>query len=207
MKEKANIYVFAAPSGGGKTSLVKALLKRMKNIEVSISHTTRPKRAAEQEGRDYFFVNPEQFEQLKAADCFIECATVFGAQYGTSKQQIKQRLMNGIDVLLDIDWQGARQLKSHFDNVVTIFILPPSVEILSKRLLDRQQDDSSTINYRMQKAQDEIKHYNEFDYLIVNDDFEQALEDIESIIKSERLKTTIQKMKYQSLLSNLLMSK
>lgn len=207
MIEKASIFVFASPSGGGKTSLVKAVLEQLNDIEVSISHTTRSMREGEEDGKHYYFVNDAEFDALVRANTFIEHAMVFGYQYGTNRQQIERRLCSGTDVVLDIDWQGARQIKQHFKNVVSIFILPPSVDALKQRLTDRQQDDEQVISNRMDKAQQEIRHYDEFDYLVVNDDFDVALKEIMQIICANRLKNQFQALKYQSLLSNLLMSK
>lgn len=204
MYEKGSLFVIASPSGGGKTSLVKALLARLDNIEVSVSHTTRAPRPGEKDGQHYFFVTQESFEALAQADMFIEHAKVFGHHYGTSKQQINARLDQGIDVLLDIDWQGARQLSQMFDNVVTIFIIPPSVDVLKERLQLRGQDDDQTIELRMKKAQHEIAHYEEFTYLIINENFEKALSELQAIIIAERMKSKFQAQKHKALLSNLL---
>jgi guanylate kinase len=206
MIEKASLFVIASPSGGGKSSLIKAILEQLDNIEVSISHTTRERRAGEVDGEDYYFVDEEKFDQIKKNNSFIEHANVFGHQYGTSREQIERRLSLGTDVLLDIYWQGARQIKTHFANVVSIFILPPSVETLKQRLLKRQRDDSDTIAFRMEKAQHEIRHHDEFDYLIVNDNFDKALGEMLQIIKAVRLKSSFQALKNQTLLSKLLMS-
>jgi guanylate kinase len=206
MIEKASLFVIASPSGGGKSSLIKAILEQLDNIEVSISHTTRERRSGEVDGEDYYFVDEEKFDQIKKNNSFIEHANVFGHQYGTSREQIERRLSLGTDVLLDIDWQGARQIKTHFANVVSIFILPPSVETLKQRLLKRQRDDSDTIAFRMEKAQHEIRHHDEFDYLIVNDNFDKALGEMLQIIKAVRLKSSFQALKNQTLLSKLLMS-
>ena len=206
MIEKASIFVFASPSGGGKTSLVKAVLEKLNDIEVSVSHSTRAMREGEQEGLHYHFVGDDEFDRLVKANTFIEHATVFGCQYGTNRLQIERRLSLGTDVVLDIDWQGARQIKKHFNNVVSIFILPPSVDALKERLTKRQQDDDTIITSRMEKAQSEIRHYDEFDYLVVNDDFEVALAQVIEIINADRLKSQFQALKHQSLLSNLLMS-
>jgi len=206
MIEKASIFIFASPSGGGKTSLVKALVEKLDNIEVSVSHTTRAKRLGEVDEKHYYFVDDEEFDNLVKANTFIEHANVFGCHYGTNRLQIERRLSLGIDVVLDIDWQGARQLKEHFDNVVSIFILPPSVDELKNRLQSRRQDDAEIITKRMEKAQHELRHYDEFDYLVVNDDFDKALSEIMSIIESDRLRNRFQSIRYQTLLSNLLMS-
>lgn len=207
MIENASIFIFASPSGGGKTSLAKQLVRNLEFIETSVSHTTRSMRDGEKEAKHYYFVKEQVFQQLVNDNVFIEHANVFGAKYGTSRTQIEQRLNQGIDVVLDIDWQGARQLKEHFTNVVSIFILPPSVEVLKERLQNRKQDDSSVIASRMTKAKNEIKHYDEFDYLIVNDDFDAALAQLTEIIRAHRLKCKFQAVKHKTLLSNLLMSK
>lgn len=206
MNEKplGNIFIVAAPSGGGKTSLVDRLTSSMENIAVSVSHTTRAKRPGEVEGEHYFFVDDGTFEQMVQKDGFIEHATVFGYQYGTSHAQIEERLRQGIDVVLDIDWQGALQIKRRFPNAISIFILPPSYEALRQRLEARQQDNPDVIDRRMQRAQDEMSHYTMFDYLVVNDTFECALADLRSIVLSYRLKLAYQKHKERKLLSLLL---
>jgi guanylate kinase len=201
------LFIVAAPSGGGKTSLVKKLVSQLDNIAVSISHTTRKKRPGETEGIDYFFVNEEEFSRMIEEKAFIEYAQVFNNHYsGTSVAQIKDRLQAGIDIVLDIDWQGARQIKHLFGDVVSIFVLPPSVEILKQRLMARKQDDKDTISHRMKCAQDEMSHYEEFDYLIVNDDFEKAAEELTAIVIAHRLRMSRQKQKQSKLLSFLLSS-
>lgn len=202
---QGSLIVVAAPSGGGKTSLIRKLLSVMDNIEVSISHTTRPPRPNEVNGKDYYFVNEKQFADMVEQHQFIEYAQVFDHHYGTSKQQILEKLEEGIDILFDIDWQGAEQIKKHFiDDVVSIFILPPSLEALRARLTLRNQDPESVIQSRMQKAQDEMKHYNQFDYVIINDDFEHAADELVSIVTANRLKFAKQAMKKGKLLSLLL---
>jgi guanylate kinase len=204
MQVKGTLYVVAAPSGGGKTSLVRALLNEVDNIEVSISYTTRERRPNEVEGRDYFFISDDTFQKMVKNDEFVEHATVFGHSYGTSKAQLLERLNQGIDVLLDIDWQGARQLSSLYANLETIFILPPSLDILHERLLNRAEDKLDTIEKRMKDARDEIKHYPEFDYLIINECFETALNELKSIVYAHRLKQDLQSVRHKKLLSNLL---
>ncbi len=191
-KRKASLFIVAAPSGGGKTSLVKKILQELPDIEVSISHTTRPLRPGEVHGQHYHFINETDFQNMIAADAFLEYAKVFGFYYGTSWQQIKDKLSAGIDIILDIDWQGAQQIRHLFPDVVTVFILPPSLQILKQRLMDRKRDDEEVITRRMQLAKDEISHYAEFDYLIVNDNFEQAGIELTSIIRATRLKTANQ---------------
>ncbi len=204
MTENGTLFVICAPSGGGKTSLIKGILDTVSGIEVSISHTTRPIRPKEQEGQHYFFVTSETFDEMVSEDAFIEHAEVYEHAYGTSKQQISDRLARGVDVLLDIDWQGAKQISSFFHDVVTIFILPPSLESLKQRLSSRGQDAEQTIARRMLKAQAEMSHYDEFDYLVINDEFEQALSEISKIVISGRLKRVKQQQKHAKLLSKLL---
>ena len=199
-----NLFIVAAPSGGGKTSLVRRLLEQMTDIEVSISHTTRSKRPNETDGKDYIFVDETEFKLLVADLAFVEHAKVFGHYYGTSKQQIYDRLERGIDVVLDIDWQGAQQIKKEFKNAVGIFIIPPSLEALKDRLLDRNQDNQAVISQRMKKAQDELSHYTEFDYLIVNDQFDVALSQLIAIIKANRLLLPRQTKNLNQLIGNLL---
>ena len=201
---KGTLFILAAPSGGGKTSLVQRLLMLLPNLEVSTSHTTRAKRPGEVDGQDYYFVDAEIFGQMVAEDRFVEHAKVFTHEYGTSKQEIANRINAGVDVLLDIDWQGARQIKQSFQSAVSIFILPPSLATLQQRLEDRKQDASDTIQRRMTSAQDELSHYNEFDYLIVNDDFEEAAQSLKSIILSQRCTLERQMAAHQGLLDTLL---
>lgn len=206
-RDSGTLFIVAAPSGGGKTSLVKKLVGQLDNIAVSISHTTRQKRPGETEGVDYFFVSEEEFSRMIEEKAFIEYAQVFNHHHsGTSVAQIKDRLQAGIDIVLDIDWQGARQIKHLFADVVSIFVLPPSVDILKQRLKARKQDDKDTIRHRMKCAQDEMSHYEEFDYLIVNDDFEKAAEELTAIVIAHRLRMSRQKQKQRKLLSFLLSS-
>lgn len=199
-----NLFIVAAPSGGGKTSLVKHLITHLANIEVSISHTTRAPRPREKEGIDYFFVNETQFFDMVAHNAFIEHAKVFNHYYGTSVAQINARLKQGIDVVLDIDWQGAQQIKKLFPKAVTVFIIPPSLEVLKQRLEDRRQDNNEVITKRMQKAQDEMSHFREFDYLIVNDEFEVAAQELHAIVIANRLSFARQAEKIGKLLSLLM---
>jgi guanylate kinase len=199
-----NLFIVAAPSGGGKTSLVKQVLGMLDSIEVSISHTTRPKRKGEQDGIDYFFIDQKRFNDMVQADAFVEHARVFDYDYGTSFAQINERLELGIDVLLDIDWQGAQQIKMAYPNAVTIFIVPPSLEVLRERLLSRGRDDQEVILQRMMQAQDEMSHYTDFDYLIVNDTFENAVMVLRSIIVAERVRRERQQREQAKLLLFLL---
>lgn len=208
MKEQhlGNLFIVAAPSGGGKTSLVKQLVSRMEGIVVSVSHTTRDKRPGEIDGSHYYFIDEPQFENMIHQGAFIEHARVFDHYYGTSHAEIDERLKQGIDVILDIDWQGAAQIKQFFKNTVSIFILPPSLEVLEQRLIDRQRDNLSVIQNRMQRAHAEMSHYKEFDYLIVNDDFEKAVMELSAIITTYRLKRERQVYMQRKLLSFLLAS-
>lgn len=201
-----NLYIVAAPSGGGKTSLVRHLVTTLNDIEISISHTTRAIRPREQEGVDYFFVDEAQFIDMKNNQEFIEHARVFNHFYGTAKTQIVERLAQGIDILLDIDWQGAAQIKTLFPNAVSIFIIPPSLDALKQRLMNRRQDNEAVIGERMVKAQAELSHYSEFDYLIVNDNFEHAAVELRSIVITHRLCMAAQIKKQAKLLSFLLSS-
>lgn len=200
-----NFYIISAPSGAGKSSLINALLKNAdpNQVKLSISHTTRAIRGKEIDGKDYYFVSKEEFQNLIDQDNFLEWATVFGNFYGTSKTFIENSLAQGCDILLDIDWQGARQIREKFSNVKTIYILPPSVQALEMRLMERDQD-LDLVRGRMLTAQSEIDHYSEFDYLIVNDDFNTALQELQTILQAERLKQQVQKIRYQRLLQDLL---
>lgn len=196
-----SLVIVSAPSGGGKTSLVKALLQKVDKIEVSISHTTRALRPGEQQGKDYFFVTKNEFEAMIAAEDFVEYATVFKNYYGTSLRQIQDRLAAGIDVLLDIDWQGAEQIKNLFPQAISVFLVPPSLETLRERLLARGRDKPEEIEFRMAEAREELSHCFDFDYLLINNEFEQALAELESIVLVSRLKTKRQISKHAKVLS------
>lgn len=199
------IFIVCAPSGAGKTSLVSALLKQEGlRLGVTISHTTRKPRPLEVQGRDYYFVSPSEFEALKQAQGFLESATVFGHSYGTSRAELDRLLVLG-DVILDIDWQGALQVKALYpENTVSVFILPPTLSVLKQRLERRGQDEAEVIQYRMAEARAEISHYQEFDYLLVNDRFEEALEGLAGIIRAENLKRARSEKCHQNLLLDLL---
>jgi guanylate kinase len=198
------LFIVAAPSGGGKTSLVQGLVKTIPNIEISVSHTTRDQRPGEVEGVHYFFISHDKFERMVHNQEFVEHALVYGQHYGTSRQQIQKRLDQGIDVVLDIDWQGAQQLKTLFKNAISIFILPPSLDALKQRLTERARDKEAVIRERMTKARDEITHYDEFDYLIINEVFETALHELQAIVVGQRLRSSIQAKKHEQLLSLLI---
>ncbi len=178
----ANLFIIAAPSGCGKTSLVDALLKKTSNICASVSHTTRKPRPEEVNGTNYHFISVNEFQEMIKDNKFVEFAEVFENLYGSSRQLIEDNLNNNIDVILEIDWQGARQVKINMPKAISIFVLPPSKEALLERLKNRAQDDELTINKRMSDAENQMRHFNEFDYLIINNNFNEALSDLESII-------------------------
>ncbi len=198
------LYIIAAPSGAGKTSLVKQLLNDLDQLAVSVSHTTRQMRPGEVHGQDYYFVNVADFQAMSAQNAFLEHAQVFDNFYGTAQQTVEENLKKGLDVILEIDWQGAQQIKKLLPESLSIFILPPSTAVLLQRLRNRGQDDEATIARRMREAVNEIRHYNEFDYLVVNDDFDQALAELKSIFIANRLTQQRQSHALDDLLKALL---
>ena len=202
--QQGTLYVVSAPSGAGKTSLLKQLMTEIDGVETSISHTTRDERPGEKSGVDYHFVDKSEFEALIEQQAFFEYAEVFGNFYGTSKASIEQQLANGTDVILEIDWQGARQIREQLPASLSIFILPPSKEALRQRLDGRGQDEQSVIDKRMKAAQSEMSHYGEYDYLVINDDFDLAVSELKSILLAERQKLVRQQQKHAQLLGNLL---
>lgn len=204
MKKAPNLYVVAAPSGGGKTSLISALLRLDHQLRLSISHTTRPARPHEVEGQHYYFVSDGEFARLVSENAFLEHARVYDHSYGTGREQVLDKLNQGFDVMLDIDWQGAAQIRHSFPDCRSIFILPPSLEELHKRLSSRGQDSPTVIERRMQKARSELSHAGEFDYMIVNDDFEAALQDLHAIIRTGSCKRPDQVSRSQTLLAQML---
>ena len=179
----ANLFIIAAPSGCGKTSLVKALLESLSNLSVSVSHTTRKPRKAEIDGENYHFVSKERFGEMISNNDFVEYAEVFGNLYGTARSNIKEKLDANIDIILEIDWQGARQVRENMPDSISIFILPPSKNVLLQRLIDSGQDDEETISKRMKNSESEMSHYDEFEYLVINDQFDSALNDLKAIIQ------------------------
>jgi guanylate kinase len=203
-KTKGTLFIVSAPSGAGKTSLVKALIASLDNVVVSVSHTTRPSRPGEVDGVNYHFVDEETFLKLRSEDGFFEWAEVFGNLYGTAKAGIDDQLARGIDVILEIDWQGALQIRAQRNDTVSLFILPPSTATLRQRLTARGQDNDEIIEKRMFAAKAELAHYNEADFLVLNDIFERALEDLQSIVRACRLKQEKQSKNLQSTLSDLL---
>jgi guanylate kinase len=198
------LFVVSAPSGAGKTSLVRELRAQVEGFSVSVSHTTRPKRPGETDAVDYFFTRRETFEQMVATGAFLEHAQVFDNYYGTARTTVETALSFGKDVLLEIDWQGARQIKAQMPECQTLFILPPSREALSQRLTRRGQDGEETIARRMRDAMAEMSHYAEYDYLIINDDFATAVAEMRNIVLASRLRTSIQSIRNQAIIANLL---
>ena len=178
----ANLFIIAAPSGCGKTSLVKALMERSKNLSVSVSYTTRKARKGEVNGENYHFVSRDTFAEMITNNDFVEYAEVFGNMYGTARSSINEKLSANIDIILEIDWQGARQVRKNMPDTVSIFILPPSKDALLERLKNRGQDDDEIISKRMENAEREMSHYEEFDFIIINEQFDSALSDLMNII-------------------------
>jgi guanylate kinase len=193
MDYPGNLFVVAAPSGAGKSSLVKALLELDSRVQPSVSHTTRAPRGQEKHGREYFFASLQEFDAMVAADAFVEWANVHNQRYGTSKKAIEERMAQGADVILEIDFQGAIQIKNIFSNAVCIFILPPSWEELRSRLERRGEDAPDIIDMRMRNAQAEVAHVEKFDFVIINELFDRALFDLKAIVHSQRLKFSAQR--------------
>ncbi len=201
---KGNLFIVSSPSGAGKSSLISALLDKHNDMKVSVSHTTRAPRPGEENGVHYHFTDVDTFKQLIEQDEFYEWAEVFGNYYGTSKSAIQAQLEQGIDVFLDIDWQGAQQMRGLVEDLKTIFILPPSRTELENRLNKRGQDSAEVIAKRMAQAQSEMSHYNEYDFLLINDDFEQTLEQFEQIVLAHRQQLPNQQSKFANLITELL---
>jgi guanylate kinase len=193
MDYPGNLFVVAAPSGAGKSSLVKALMELDSRVQPSVSHTTRPPRGQEKHGREYYFVSAQEFDAMVAAEGFVEWAHVHGHRYGTSRKAIEDRIAQGADVILEIDWQGALQIRRVFANAVLIFILPPSWEELRARLERRGEDSPDVIDLRLRNAAEEMAQAREFDFVIINELFERALFDLKAIVHAQRLKFTSQR--------------
>lgn len=204
MTAKGTLYTVSAPSGAGKTSLVAALLETDANLSVSISHTTRAMRPGETNGVNYHFVEQADFQSMLAEGAFLEHAQVFDNFYGTAQAPVEQALTEGQDLVLEIDWQGAEQVRKLLPECVSIFILPPSKPELARRLTQRGQDSTDVIARRMDQAVEEISHYNEADYLVINNDFDEALADLRAIVRGQRLRTQYQQQDKLSLLNDLL---
>jgi guanylate kinase len=204
---RGSLFIISAPSGGGKTSLTLAVIKRLEARGIStlpsVSYTTRAARAAERNGVDYHFIDDARFSQMIKQGDFLEFANVFGRHYGTGHSRTEVLLARGHNLVLDIDWQGARQVRALIPESVGIFILPPSLEILEQRLRSRGQDDGATVKLRMDAARLEMAHYAEYDYLVVNDDFERALGELEAIFVANRLKNAIQQARHADLIKQL----
>ncbi len=201
--EQGTLFVISAPSGAGKTSLVAEMLRTDSRLGVSVSHTTRPMREGEQDGVNYHFVSREEFEAMIARGDFLEHADVFGNYYGTSQVWVRETLGKGQDVILEIDWQGAAQVRRLIPECVSIFIVPPSAGVLRERLVGRGTDAPDVVERRLSEAEEECRHAVEFDYLVVNDDFQVALQDLLAIARSHRLRMKAQQVRYGDLLARL----
>jgi len=199
-----SLYVISAASGAGKTTLVSTVLQQVSDIEVSVSHTTRTPREGEVDGVNYHFIDKDKFEKMLEAGEFFESASVFGNMYGTSRQHIQEQLLKGKDVILEIDWQGARQIRQLMADCKSIYIVPPSITALRERLSKRGQDDEAVINKRMREAISEMSHYAEFEYLVINDDFDEARDNLAAIIEGNRMLFEHQQQKHAELLAELL---
>lgn len=199
-----NLFIITAPSGAGKTSLVRALLQADNQIRLSVSYTTRKPRPGETDGVDYHFVDDAQFLHMLTDNDFLESAEVHGARYGTSQNRVETDLKAGFDVILEIDWQGAAQVRNLYPQAISIFILPPSMEALQQRLTDRGQDSVHVIAQRFAAAREEMSHFVEFDYVTINDKFEVALQDLGAIVRTQRLKRDKQMQRYEKLLQTLM---
>ncbi|MCE1239968.1 MAG: guanylate kinase [Azonexaceae bacterium] len=199
-----NLYVVAAPSGAGKTTLVRMLLASEAGVNLSISHTTRSPRPGESDGREYHFVAVDAFRAMISRGEFLEWAEVHGNFYGTSKSRIAEQLAAGSDVLLEIDWQGAQQVRQQFPEAIGIFILPPSMEELTRRLTGRGTDAPEVVERRLAAAQAEMRHVGEFDYVIINDQLDQALDDLRAVVRAARLAVGKQRARHAGLFAKLL---
>ncbi len=185
---QGQLFIISAPSGAGKTTLVRQLTESVRDICISVSHTTRPQRQGETDGVDYFFIDDEQFNAMVDENRFLEHAHVFDHHYGTSQAAVEQQLAAGLDVILEIDWQGAQQVRARIPNNISIFIAPPSYDSLAERLYNRGREDTATISRRLDEAVDELSHYQEYDYLVVNDQLERALSQMLTIVVAARLR-------------------
>ena len=202
-KKQGNLFIISAASGAGKTSLVKKLLTLINDLTLSISHTTRNPRPSEIDGKDYFFVTNKIFEAMIKEDKFLETAKCHGSFYGTSRNFVEEVRDAGKDIIFEIDWQGAKSIKAIFPEAISIFILPPSLKKLEERLTARGQDSEDTIKARLSAAKSEMSHVNQFDYVTINDKFDDALEELQSIIMAEKLNTKYQTNNYQELIDQL----
>ena len=185
LHKRGRLFVIAAPSGAGKTTLVRALMGRVPSLAFSVSFTTRPRRASEVDGRDYHFIDEATFERLVREDAFVEHACVFGHRYGTGRAQVDAALAAGRDLILEIDWQGARQVRERVPEAIDVFILPPSRTVLEERLRGRRSDSPDVIERRLRESVEEMSHWSEFRYVVVNDDFDRALDEMTAIIRGQ----------------------
>lgn len=199
------LFIFSAPSGAGKTSLVTSLLACTQHIGVSVSHTTRAPRPGEVDGKNYHFVSKEEFIRMAGEGAFLEHAQVFDNYYGTSQAWVEAELEAGRDVILEIDWQGAQQVRRLIKDTVNVFIAPPSISALRERLRNRKQDDEEIIERRMREARNEMSHFVEYDYLIINDDFDNTLQELRSIVIARRHRLTAQQVRHAEVINNLLL--
>lgn len=199
-----SLFIVTAPSGAGKTSLVKALLAATAGLEVSVSYTTRKPRQGEQDGVHYHFVDASAFQGMIARGVFLEHAKVFENYYGTSREKVAEKLQHGVDLILEIDWQGARQVRSFFPHAVGIFVLPPSRAVLEQRLRNRQTDSDAVINRRLRDAVSDMSHYDEFEFVVINGDFERALLDLRAVVIAQRLRLSTSQRRLTPLLPDLL---
>ncbi len=202
--KSGTLFMVSAPSGAGKTSLVQAVLEQVDNLSVSISHTTRKPRIGEKNGEAYHFVDEAEFKQMIKDNRFLEYATVFKHHYGTSKQHIEEDLAAGKNIILDIDWQGARQIKSLLRNSVGIFILPPDYHSLRDRLINRHDEDMEMVEYRMQQARNEMSHFKEYDYVVINDNFDEAVDELTAIITATNLGSCRQSAYFDSVVNEIM---
>ena len=207
MQGPGQLFVIAAPSGAGKTSLVAALMQREKALSLSVSHTTRARREGETDGVHYHFVEEQQFLKDVDEDAFIEHARVFDRYYGTRRSTVADALGAGHELILEIDWQGAAQVQKQFPDCCSIFILPPSLDTLRQRLKDRRQDSDSVIDRRMREAAEHISHYHQFDYVVVNDVFDQAVDNLQQIVRADRLRLSRQRHRLHESLEAMLVSR
>ena len=204
MSETSILFIVSAPSGAGKTSLLRELLSQDQGLSLSVSHTTRAMRPGEENGVHYHFVEVPAFQELVGQGAFIEHAQVFDNYYGTSEAAVRDQLAAGQDVVVEIDWQGAQQVRKRFPEAVSIFVAPPSIEALRERLSGRGQDSEEIIDRRMRDAQAELSHYPEYDYLVINDDFALALQELGEIVRAERLREGRQAVRHAAALSDML---
>ncbi|MGB5324054.1 MAG: guanylate kinase [Pseudomonadales bacterium] len=198
--ERGSLFVFSAPAGTGKTSLARALVEKLGNLELSVSHTTRQRRDGEQEGVHHYFVSVEAFNEMLGEASFLESAELMGDYYGTSQQAIEEKLSSGIDVIIEVDWQGAQQVRHLIPESILIFIMPPSADALKRRLMGRGIDSEEVINKKVALAKSEIAHFIEYEYLVFNNDFDEALDVLRSIVISERQKIARQLIDHQSVI-------